>query len=174
MDNTDHSSLTKLESDGCILIGIDRSYARLLYTDVPIITIQEKTGETPYFEKRVVWFAFLASPFAILISAVLAVYAFHWWAVFIVPVSFLWWMGNKGDSSRGNDTMWLCTLVVVVAAGIHFLSLFPTLWMSGFVLAFTFALWCDRLLYRASSLLLRCFVLRNKKAFQAFSEGITI
>lgn len=174
MDDLDHKRLAQLESEGRILIGVDRTYARKLYTDVPISTIQRETGESPYFEKLVVWFAFLMSPIAILTSAVLAAYTFHWWAVLIVPVSILWWMGNKADSSRGNTHIWLLTLVMATAVSIHFLRLLPTPWMSGFLLVFVFSLWCDRLLYCASTMFLRLFVLRNQRALQAFGEGIII
>jgi hypothetical protein len=68
----------------------------------------------------------------------------------------------------------LPTLVLIVAVSAHFMNLFANPWMSGFVTAFLFALWCDRLLYCASTFFLRAFVLRNQRALEAFREGITI
>lgn len=70
--------------------------------------------------------------------------------------------------------MWPYTFFMVVAVSAHFMDLFPSALISGFVTAFVFALWCDRLLYWASTFFLRAFVLRNQRAFEAFRDSITI
>jgi len=174
MDDAEYKKFVESAYHGRVLIGVDRVFARKVYTDIPISTIWEATGEAPYLEKVVVWFAFLASPLALLTSAVLAVLAFRWWAFLIVPVTFLWWMINRSMSVLGTSRIWFHTLVLIVAASVHFMNLLRNPWMSGFVMAFVFAMWSDRLLYCASTFFLRAFGLRNKRALEAFGEGITI
>ena len=53
----EHKELIELEQQGKILIGVDRAMARKFYTDTPVSTITEETGEAPYFEKIIIWFA---------------------------------------------------------------------------------------------------------------------
>ena len=71
-------------------------------------------------------------------------------------------------------SVWFLTFAVILAVSVYFMRLLPTPWISGFVAVFVFAMWCDRILYCASTLFLRAFVLRNRRAFEAFAEGITI
>lgn len=174
MNEAEYERLVQSAYDDRVLVGIDRAFARRLYTDVATSKIEEATGEAPYLGKLVVWFAFLSSPIAILGSVVLAAYAFHWWALLIIPVTLLWWMFNRSRSVRGDAAMWPYTFFMVVAVSAHFMDLFPSALISGFVTAFVFALWCDRLLYWASTFFLRAFVLRNQRAFEAFRDSITI
>ena len=174
MNDTEYKAFVQSAYQGRLLVGVDRVFARKLYTDVATAAIEKATGEAPYLEKLVVWFAFLASPFAILSSAVLGVVGFRWWAFLVLPVAFLWWMGNRGDSVRRDSSMWLLTLAVIASVVVHFTGLLPNQWMSGFVAVFAFAMWCDRLLYCSSTVFLRCFVLRNPRALEAFGEGITV
>lgn len=174
MNDADYKTLVQSTYDGRVLVGVDRAFARNLYTDVATSAIEDATGEAPYLEKLVIWFAFLASPLAILGCAVMAAIAFRWWAILVVPVAFLWWMVNKSMSVRGGSSIWFLTLIVIVAIGLHFTHLLPSLWMSGFAATFAFALWCDRLLYCASTFFLRAFVLRNQRALETFGEGITL
>jgi len=174
MNCADYETLVRAAYDGRILIGVDRAFARRLYTDVATSAIKEATGEAPYLEKLVVWFAFVTSPLAIFGSAVSAVFAFRWWAILVVPIAFLWWMVNRSMSSRGGASLWFLTLAVIVAVSVHFMKLLSIPWMSGFVAVFTFAMWCDRLLYCAATVFLRAFVLRNQQALEAFGEGIEI
>lgn len=174
MKEFEYKAFVESSYQGRVVVGVDRVFARKLYTDVPIFAIEEATGEAPYFEKLVVWFALLVSPLAILGSASLAVVAFRWWAILIIPAAFFLWMSNKSMSVRGDSAMWLLTLILIVAGVIHFTNIFAASWISGFVTAFAFALWCDRLLYCASTAFLRAFVLRNQRAFEAFQEGLVI
>ena len=66
------------------------------------------------------------------------------------------------------------TVVVIAAVTVCFMRLLPNPWLSGLVATFAFALWCDRLLYCASTFFLRAFVLRNQRAPEVFDEGIRI
>lgn len=174
MNDNQYKTLVQSAYDGRLLVGVDKVFARKLYTDVATAAIEEATGEAPYLEKLVVWFAFLASPVAMLCSAALAAVAFHWWALLIVPVAFLCWMFNRSMSVRGGSSIWFLTLAMIALVSVHLMNLMATPWMSGFVALFAFAAWCDRLLYCASTFFLRAFVLRNPRALEAFGEGITI
>ena len=78
----EHKEVIELEKQGKLLIGIDRAMAPKFYTNIPISKIQEETGEAPYFEKAIVWFAFLFSPTALIASIVLGFFAFSWWGIF--------------------------------------------------------------------------------------------
>ncbi len=51
MNDAEHKELVKLAEEGKILIGVDRTVARQLFTDVSLSTIQQMTGEVPYLEK---------------------------------------------------------------------------------------------------------------------------
>jgi len=174
MNDDQYKTLVQSAYDGRLLVGVDRVFARKLYTGMATSAIEEATGEAPYLEKLVVWFAFLASPVAMLGSAVLAAVAFHWWALLIVPVALLWWMFNRSTSVRGGSSIWFLTLALIASVSVHFMNLLAIPRMSGLVAVFAFALWCDRLLYCASTFFLRAFVLRNQRALEAFGEGITI
>jgi hypothetical protein len=174
MNEGDYRTFVQSAHNGRTLVGVDRIFARKLYTDVATSTIEEATGEAPYLEKLVVWFAFLASPVAMLNAGILSGFAFGWWALLVVPVAFVWWMSNRSMSVRGGSSIWFLTIAMIAAVGIHFTNLLPSPWMSGFVVVFAFAMWCDRLVYCASTFFLRAFVLRNRRALEAFAEGITI
>jgi len=174
MNDADYDTFVQSARNGRTLVGVDRVFARKLYTSVTTSAIKEATGEAPYLEKLVVWFAFLASPLAMLSSAVLAVFAFRWWALLIVPLAFSWWMLNRSMSMRGDSSIWFLTFVVIVTVTVHFMELLPTPCISRFVAIFALAMWCDRLLYRASTFFLRAFVLRNRRALESFGEGVTI
>jgi len=174
MNDAEYKAFVESACHGRVLVGVDRVFARKLYTDVPLSAIEEATGEAPYLEKLVVWFAFLASPLALLGSAVLAAFAFRWWALLIVPVACIWWILNRSMSVRGGSSIWFLTIAVIVAMSVQVMNLLPSSWMSGFMAAFAFAMWCDRLLYCASTFFLRSFVLRNPQALRAFGEGLTI
>lgn len=174
MNDAEYKALVQSAYDNRILIGVDRIFARRLYTNISTSTIHTITGETPYIEKFVIWFAFLASPIAICMGVFAAVFGFRWWAFIVVPGALLLWMLNRSMSVRGGSSMWFLTLILVTAVSLHFMKLLSSPWMSGFIAIFAFALWCDRLLYCASTFFLRAFVLRNPRALEAFGEGITI
>ena len=120
------------------------------------------------------WFAFLMAPVAMLSSAAAAAFAFGWWAIVVIPGLLFWWFFNKSMSVRGGSSIWFLTLLMIATAGVNFLDVFPNPWVSGVLVFFAVALWCDRLLYWGSTFFLRAFVLRNRRALEAFGEGITI
>ena len=62
----EYEEVKELEAKGRLLIGIDRPMARKFYTDISASKIAENTGEKPYFEKTIVWLAFLFGPLALI------------------------------------------------------------------------------------------------------------
>lgn len=174
MNDAEYKAFVQSASDGHVLIGVDRIFARKLYTGISTSKILKATGETPYVEKLVVWFAYLASPLAMFTSAILAFFTFRWWVLLVVPVMVVGWMFNSVFGRRGSSSIWSLTIVVIAALSVHFLHLLANRWLSGFVATFAFALWCDRLVYCASTFFLRAFILRNQRAFEAFGEGIRV
>lgn len=174
MNDAEYKALVQSAYEGKILIGVDRIFARKVYMEVPAEVIYLLTGESPYFEKFVVWSAFLASPLAICASAIVAGFAFGWWALLVVPVAIVWWIVNRSISTLGRSSMGLVTLFLVTAVSLHFAKVLSNPWKSGFLVLFAIALWSDRLLYCASTTFLRAFVLRNKRAFEAFSDGLVV
>jgi len=170
----EHKELIELEQQGKILIGVDRAMARKFYTVTPISTINEETGEAPYFEKIIVWFAFLSGPLALSSSIVLGFFAFKWWGVIclvLCPIAFLVY---SSLSARGDSKSIGITLLLLISVGVHFFGNFNMFWITLFVCAFLFSLWCVRVLYCSATLLLRCFVIRNRRAFEYLSDYLTI
>jgi hypothetical protein len=136
--------------------------------------IEKATGEAPHLEKLVVWFAVFGSPIALVGSVALAAVGFRWWAFITVPVMLLWWFINRGISVIGTSRLWPLSVLLIVAASVHFMRVMPNPWMSASVGAFVFAIWCDRLVYCGSTFFLRAFVLRNQRALEAYGEAIDI
>jgi hypothetical protein len=88
---TDHDQVVEQERAGKLLIGVDRAFARRFYTDVALKTIEERTGEAPYFEKLVVMGAFIGEHLALLGAAVLAVLVTGWWSILLIPAGLIGW-----------------------------------------------------------------------------------
>src|SRR5207249_6315752 len=174
MNDTEYEAFIQSACDGRVLIGVDRIYARQVYLEMATSAIEEATGEAPHLEKVVVWCAYLASPLAIATSALLIAFTFHWWALLIVPVVLVAWMLNAIYARRGRSSIWLLAVLVIAAMSVHFMNLLANRWVSGLAATFAFALWCDRFLYWAATFFLRAFILRNRRAFEAFREGIRV
>lgn len=85
--------IVRLETNGQLLIGIDRAFARRFYTNLPLRTVEEHTDEAPYFEKAFVMGAFVGGPLALAASAIYAVFVISWWSVLIIPIGTLIWLG---------------------------------------------------------------------------------
>lgn len=174
MNEVEHGKLIELEQQGRILIGVDRVMARKFYTDIPIPIIEEETGEAPYFEKMIVWLAFLVGPISLIASLVLAFFALQWWGVICVFLCPFVYFRYLSFSAKGDSSMIGITLFSIVVTCVHFLGAFDFPWITGFVTVFLFSLWCVRLLYCLSTIFLRNFVIRNARAFQYLSEYLII
>src|SRR3972149_6612780 len=105
MTEEEYQALVARIQSGPLLIGVDRSMARKLYTDVSLSRIADETGEAPYFEKMVVLGAFVGGPLALLASFVMAVLAFRWWAALAIPASTIVYFVFAGASSMPKQGM---------------------------------------------------------------------
>ena len=170
----EHKEVIQLEEQGKLLIGVDRGMARKFYTDIPISKIEEETGEAPYFEKAIVWFAFLLGPISLISSIILSFIAFGWWGILgLVLCPILYFMYSSSSVLGGSHLVGI-TVLLLIAVAVHFFGNFNSPWITGAAISFLFALWCVRLLYCSSTFLLRSFVIRNAKAFEWLSEYLVI
>ena len=170
----EHSEVITLEKEGKLLIGVDRPMARKFYTDVPVSKIKEETDEAPYFDKIIVWFAFLCGPIMLIASIVIAFFAFRWWgaiSIIICPIIFLIY---SSYSVRGDSRMIGINAILIMTALVHFLNIFDNPWITGFATTFIFSLWCAHFLYCSSTFLLRSFIIRNEKAFIFLKDYLVI
>jgi len=159
---------------GNVLLGVDRAFARQLFTGVSIKTIEEKTGETPYLEKAIVAVAFLGGPLALLASLILAIFALKWWAVLAVPICVTVWLVYHGMSCRGDAGILFVSFLLLGSIVLYFSSLLPNNGLGLLVSCFLLSLWLSRFLYWGSTFFLRAFVLRSYNAFVTFGEGLRI
>jgi hypothetical protein len=136
--------------------------------------IEGETGEAPYFEKMVVWFTFLAAPLALLASFVLSAFAFHWWSALAIPLSIVVYFGFSGQSSMPRGGMLGISVLLALAVGSLFTSLFACPFVPWYFITVTFSLWASRLIYNAATAFLRAFVLRNQRALEFIREHIHI
>jgi hypothetical protein len=169
----EHEQLVQEEADGQILFGIDRAFARRFFTDVPLSAIQRETGEATYFEKLVVFGAFLAAPVSLLVSAVFAVQYFRWWSILVVPASVALWFLFSGTSSMARSPLRIVSLVLIAAIAAVIFGTFDAR-LSRFLLCVALAFWLNRFMYIAATVFLRALIIRSHQAFSFLHEHITI
>jgi hypothetical protein len=173
MTQSEHAEIVTKESEGKLRLGIDRSYARKFYTDVPIRLVQRETGEAPYFEKLVAFTCFLGSPITLLLSSIVAISNFGWWSAAVIPVSFIAWLLYAGRSAAGRSRLLGLTVVLLGMLLFHLLQPEGRRFTSFFLL-FTLSLWLHRLLYIAATVFLRSFIIRNHRAFSLVYDHVAI
>jgi hypothetical protein len=163
---TEHRDIVAREADGELVIGIDRAFARRFFTDTPIRVVHENTGESPYFAKGIVMAAFLGSPLTLVVASALAIATVRWWAILVIPIGILAWILHGSASSLGRAGLTPTTLLLsgLVVAWLLNIGGYDTLWRLGS--AYGVALWLDRFLYVAATILLRALVIRNARAFR--------
>lgn len=172
--DSEHAELVAREARGELAIGIDRVFARRFYTDVPIREIEQETGEAPYIEKLVVFAGFIGSPLVLLIASVLAVPLLRWWALLAIPSGFLSWILFKLRSPLGHSRLSPVSILLAVLTTAWVLDLGGLRHILGVTTVYVLALWLDRLVYTASTLLLRAFVIKNPRAFNWLRAQLVI
>jgi hypothetical protein len=155
-------------------IEVDRVYAKKVYTSVPMDTMEQTIGEVPYFEKGIVCCALFASPVLLVGGIALGAFGLRWWTLIAAPIAVMLWFSNRVRSKGESAGMVIPTIVLVVAVAIGLFGLIQSAWIVGGLVSFLLALWCDRLIYVASTRFLRVQVLRNQRALEAYAEGIVI
>ncbi len=148
--------------------------ARKFYTDIPIQKIREETGEAPYFEKIIVWFAFLFGPISLLSSIIIGFWIFNWWGIiFLIFCPFIYFTYSS-FSVRGDSRITGISILLLVSSCIYFFRVFDAPQITGFITVFILSLWCIRSLYCSSTFLLRNFIIRNEKAYKYLSQHLKI
>ena len=147
-----------LWQQGKLLIGVDRALARKFFMDVSISEVVENTGEAPYFEKMIIWLAFLAGYIGIITSIILGFFAFGWLGVvslIFCPMFFFYYLSL---SSTPKSKLTIITICLILSIGVNFFIDFNYLWIARFISVFLFSLWFARLLYCCSAIFFRNFV----------------
>lgn len=151
MTEDEYKEFVAQANSGALLIGVDRAVARKLYADIPLSRIQEETGEAPYFEKMVVWFAWLSAPLALLASFVLSVLAFRWWTALAIPLSVVVYFVFSGQSSMPRRGMLGISILLALAVGSLFTDFFTSRLAPWYFIAVVFSFWASRLVYSAAT-----------------------
>ena len=174
MTDVEHAEIVRAESEGRLVVGVRRAFARDLFLYVPLSEIRERTGESVFVEKAVAWLALLGSLMALLGSCAVAALAFGWWAVAIIPVLPAVWFFYASLSVRGTSRLELIAVIVLVIVALVVFGAVPLLWSGSFAIAFAASLFLLRLLYAATTFLFRLLVMRNRRAWEAFDCGIGV
>lgn len=175
MTEPEYKAIVERIRSGSLLMGIDRASARQFFTDYPISEIEAKTGEPPYCEKGIVVGAFIFAPLALLISLILAIFAFKWWAILVIVASIGLFAFYYSISSVPTKTdMWLITLLLLAAIICHLMRVIPSLLISWYFIALFSSFWASRFLYSSATVFLRSFLLRNQAAFELFEDHIVL
>lgn len=174
MSDNEHKKIVKMEQEGKIFIGICRAKARKFYTDVSGKRIEQETGEYPYLEKLLIWGAFLGSPIALLASIFLGFSSFGWWGVISMAAIISLYVTWLSSSSRGDSKIIGISIAFVASLFIHVFSSEAYSKTTILIVIFLLALWLLRFLYCSSTFFLRCFVIRNARAFKWLKEDIRI
>ena len=172
MTEEEYQALVARIQSGSLLIGVDRSMARKLYTDVSLSRIADETGEAPYFEKMVVLGAFVGGPLALLASFVMAVLAFRWWAALAIPASTIVYFVFAGASSMHKQGMAGVSVLLALALLSLYLGWFHSDYVGWYAALVAFALWNARLVYAAATHFIRAFVVRNRRAYEFLAPHI--
>jgi hypothetical protein len=172
MTDEEYQALVSRIQSGSLLIGVDRSMARKLYTDVSLSRIEAETGEAPYFEKMVVLGAFVGGPVSLLASFVMAGLAFRWWAVLAIPVSIVVYFVFTGASSMPKQGMAAVSVLLALALLGLYLDWFPSDYIAWYAVLVLFALWNARLVYAAATHFVRAFIVRNRRAYEFLAPHI--
>ena len=152
------------------------------YIDEPMIEafvyetskIVEETGEPPYLEKAIVWFAFLFGPIALALSIVVGFLAFSWWGIICLVLCPIVYFAYSSSSVMGGSKLIGIAGLVLISVCVHFFGNLKAPWLARFASAFLLSLWCVRLLYCSSTVFFRAFVIRNGRAFEYLSDYLVI
>ena len=125
MTDEEYQALLSRVYSGRVLVGIDRTLARQLYTDVPVSRIMEETGEAPYFQRTIVLGAQICGQLALLASLVFAVLAFSWWAVLVIPVCIVVYFRFLARSAMPGGGMVGVSVLVGLSLLGSYLGWFP-------------------------------------------------
>jgi hypothetical protein len=172
--DNDHARLVQREARGEVRVGVDRVLARRFYTDTPLPTILEQTGEKPYLEKGVVMTAFVAGPLFLIATLVLGIFVLRWWMILAGPAAVIGWALFYMNSPRGGARLAVISVLVLLAVALAVLDPLENRRLELLFVVYLIALWLTRFLYSASTAFLRRFVLRNARAYAWLKPDLVI
>ncbi|MGB3979417.1 MAG: hypothetical protein WBK73_10520 [Tepidanaerobacteraceae bacterium] len=176
LSNLEYKSMVEAAEKGEILVGVDRALARKLFTETKnrFREFESIINESLRLQRAISLIAFVSSPILVLLTSILAIIALGWWALLGVPIIFFIWLYYKSLSVRGGAGLKAISFFVIFAILIFVAN--PFLWNIQylFLLPFIISLWLERFLYCYTTHQLRTLVLRNKKAYELFKNGIII
>lgn len=150
-------------------IGIDLIEARRLFMDIPSSVIQKNTGESLFFEKKVINILFFLSPLFVVLSILWSFYFFKYYGVIILIVAPMIYFFNVGESSKGSSSITAITFFLILTIASNFLKNVDYRF-TGLLTLITFSFWCTRYLYKIAGTFVGNFAVRNIKAFKWLSE----
>jgi hypothetical protein len=169
-----HEAIVDQVRSGKIRVSVNRRMARKFFTRIPLGLIRKETGESLYFEKALIWTAYLAGPVLLAASIAAAFLAFGLWGfLFLIgglPVYGLY----STASMRERAGLIPISLILAVTVVTHWFNAGLYTGWTKFAFLFTGALWSVRFVYAGSAGLLRLFVLRNAKAFNYLGKYLEI
>ncbi len=105
----------------------------------------------------------------------MAVLAYRWWAVLVVPAALLLWtLHGIVSMLRGGSSMVLHSLLLVAAMSLHLGRIPGYPWGTLFAVVFVTSLWANQFVYYAPAAFLRSFVIRNPRAYEVFNEAVYV
>lgn len=169
-----HERFTALYRQGKLAVYVDRKLARKFFTHIPVSMIQKETGESCYFERLIVWLAYLLSPVALIASLALGFFAFHYLGFISLIICPLVYVLFSSSSLRNQSGLPGISLLLIAAIVIHVLSPSRHFLITRFAVVYLFSLWSVRFEYCMAETLLKAFVFRNRKAYDYLSKYLMI
>jgi hypothetical protein len=167
-----HATLAGELTEGSVEIAISRSMARQFYTMTPIAEIKSKTGQSEVLAKVVVWFGLVFTPLMFVLSALLIVYYYGWWAAFNIPLAGILWAIIAGFLNPTGS--WVSMTVALLFFALVAVSDLVAPSVTLPVLAWTASLWVNRMTYQGAAHFLTRLVVASQPAFEMLEEHITV
>jgi len=167
----EHDEMVRLHHAGDLLIGIDRPAARRFFTRLSLEGIAGLIGERPFIEWFTVRSSFALFHLATAASLVLAVLAFRWFALIVVPVTIafmaLWWAASSTGFRR---LRWPLLLLIAAVINLSFFASVGKLYVGLWFLVLTAGIFLITFTYNSAGFFLRLLVLRNERAYRLCTE----
>jgi hypothetical protein len=163
----EHAAVMARLGNDEILIGVDAAAARRFFTDNSAAALRQQFGEGFALRRSVVMLAFVMAPVTALASAALAIRAFGWWSIGVVPVSLAAWFLHSSMASSGRQRVFgvfcfFAASVAVCVAHLAYTYMPAQVWLA--VLSGAFLL--SRLTYYSASGFVESLVIRNPIAYE--------
>lgn len=157
-----------------LVVGVDRVFARKVYTELPAAVLKDVTGEPAYFEIFVTRFCFTSPGVFLLASCVFAVLAFGWLSLLAIPILAMVYFVTASRSSAGGSRVGHLVLVALGVGACVWWNVLPLRWSGSCLGTLAIALILHRLAYIASASFFWSMVTQNATAWEYFRDGVVI